>query len=70
VIGIAQPDLLELYSSMVGIILMPGWAIFRPGRDDFPDILKATLLDTFIFGAIAYGILHLVAKSPDDSKAR
>ena len=69
-IGSAQSGFLELYSSLVGIILMPGWAIFRPGRDDFPEILKATLLDTVIFGAIAYGILYLVTKSSNDSKPR
>jgi hypothetical protein len=48
----------RIYSDALWIILMPGWVIFRPGRDDGFEILMATILDTIIYGALIYGIIY------------
>ena len=49
---------LGIYSNALWILLMPGWAIFHPGRDDGFEILMATMLDAMIWWVIAYGVMY------------
>ncbi|MDT7604583.1 MAG: hypothetical protein QOF61_2580 [Acidobacteriota bacterium] len=51
-----------IYINALWIILMPGWAVFRPGRDDGFGILMATILDAMIWWAIAYGVIYSIVK--------
>ncbi len=58
----------RIYSDALWVILMPGWVIFRPGRDDGFEILMATILDTIIFGTIVYGIIYGIVRFFDKAK--
>ena len=51
----------RIYSTAVWVVLMPGWLIFRPGRDDAAEIVLATIFDAVLFGAIIYGGVYAVA---------
>jgi hypothetical protein len=60
--------LFSILMPAIGVFLTPGWALFSPGRDDGFKILLAVVLDTIIFGAMAYGILYLVRKYSGSTK--
>ena len=51
----------RIYSTAAWVVLMPGWLIFRPGRDDAAEILLATIFDAIVFAAIIYGGVYAIA---------